>query len=53
MKYNAARRITEGTSDDGQSKWSITNNPLSEHITQLIHLEGGRGGGHSGFALKY
>lgn len=39
MKYNAALWITEGKSDDRQSKWSITNNILSEHITQLIQLE--------------
>lgn len=41
MKYNGALWITKGKSDDRQSKWSITNNILSEHITQLIQLEGG------------
>ena len=39
MKYNGAPWITRGKSDDRQSKWSITNNILSEHITQLIQLE--------------
>lgn len=41
MKYNGALWITKGKSDDGQNKWSITNNILSEHITQLIQLVGG------------
>ena len=40
MKYNGALCITKGKSHDRQSKWSITNNILSGHITQLIQLEG-------------
>lgn len=40
MKYNGALWITRGKSDDRQSKWGTTNNILSEHITQLIQLEG-------------
>lgn len=39
MKYIGALWITEGKSDDRQSKWGITNNILSEHITPLIQLE--------------
>lgn len=52
MKYNGAPWITRGKSDDRQSKWSITNNILSEHITQLIQLEEGGGGCQRGFCFK-